>query len=84
MSLRDELDAAVGKADVASLRAALLADAGLFAKRLGKMAGRLPFALVLVVDQAEELFTLAHSPEEIALRDHALRLIQRVWTCGRT
>ena len=34
------------------------------------MAGRLPYALVLVLDQAEEVFTLAKTPEEVAGRDH--------------
>ena len=33
---------------------------------------------MLVLDQAEELFTLARTPEEIAGRDQALRLLQRV------
>ena len=38
----------------------------------------MPHALVLVFDQAEELFTLARTPEEVAGRDHALRMLQRV------
>ena len=42
------------------------------------MAGRLPYALVLVFDQIEEVFTLAKTPEEVADRDHALRMLQRV------
>ena len=42
------------------------------------MAGRLPHALVLVLDQAEEVFTLAKTPEEVAGRDHALRMLQRL------
>ena len=58
--------------------AALAKDAGLFAALLAKMAGQLPHALVLVIDQAEELFTLARSPAEIEVRDHALVMIQRV------
>ena len=53
-------------------------DAGLLADVLARMAGQLPHALVLVIDQAEELFTLARLPEEIADRDHALRMLQRL------
>ena len=32
----------------------------------------------MVFDQIEEIFTLARTPEEVATRDHALRMIQRV------
>ena len=42
-------------------------DAGLFSDLLTRMAARLPHALVLIIDQAEELFTLARTPDEIAI-----------------
>ena len=45
---------------------------------LARVADRLPHALVLVFDQVEELFTLAKTPEEVAWRDQALRMLQRV------
>jgi tetratricopeptide (TPR) repeat protein len=65
-------------ADYLSLREALARDAGLFAKLLTRIAAPLPHALVLFMDQAEELFTFSRSPEEIRDRDHALKMIQRV------
>ena len=79
MNLRRLLDEALGTpADFATLRAALRRDPRLLADILARMAGRLPHALVLVFDQAEEVFTLARTPEEVAGRDHALRMLQRV------
>ena len=73
------IDEALGApADFATLREALRRDSQLFAKILARIAGRLPYALVLVFDQAEEVFTLAKTPEEVAGRDHALRMLQRV------
>ena len=55
-----------------------MADPGRLATLLERLSAHLPHALVLVLDQAEELFTLAKTPEEIAARDQALRLLQRV------
>ena len=79
IDLRPTIDDVLGApADFATLRAALAQDAGLFSTLLAQMAARLPHALVLVIDQAEELFTLARSPAEIEVRDHALKMIQRV------
>ena len=79
IALRPVLDEALGtKADAATLRAALMADPGRLATLLERLSAPLPHALVLVLDQAEELFTLAKTPEEIAARDQALRLLQRV------
>ena len=75
----DAVDKMLGRpADFATLRAALARDAGFFSTLLTRMAARLPHALVLVIDQAEELFTLARSPDEIAMRDHTLKMLQRV------
>ena len=79
IALRPVLDEALGtKADAATLRAALMDDPGRLATLLERLSAPLPHALVLVLDQAEELFTLAKTPEEIAARDQALRLLQRV------
>jgi tetratricopeptide (TPR) repeat protein len=79
VNLRPLIDEAVGApADFTTLREALRRDLHLFAEILARIAGRLPYALVLVFDQIEEVFTLANTPEEIAGRDHALRMIQRV------
>ena len=50
----------------------------LLADLLARMASRLPHALVLVLDQAEEVFTLVRTPEEVADRDLALRMLQRL------
>ncbi|HMD61860.1 MAG TPA: ATP-binding protein, partial [Opitutaceae bacterium] len=79
VNLRLLIDQAVGApADFATLREALRRDSQLFAEILARIAGRLPYALVLVFDQIEEVFTLAKTPEEVASRDHALRMVQRV------
>ena len=79
IALRPVLDEALGtKADAAVLRAALMADPGRLATLLERLSALLPHALVLVLDQAEELFTLAKKPEEVAARDQALRLLQRI------
>jgi tetratricopeptide (TPR) repeat protein len=64
--------------DAARLRAALMADPGQLATLLERLSADLPHALVLMFDQAEELFTLVKEPDEIAARDQALRLLQRV------
>ena len=79
IDLRPVLDEALGtQADAATLRAALMEDPARLATLLELLSAHLPHALVLVLDQAEELFTLAKTPEEIAARDQALRLLQRV------
>jgi WD40 repeat protein len=79
IALRPVLDEALGApADAATLRTALMADEDRLATLLERMSARLPHALLLIIDQAEELFTLARTPEETAARDQALRLIRRV------
>ncbi len=79
VNLRLVLDDAVGApADFDTLREALRRDSQLFAEILARIAARLPYALVVVFDQIEEVFTLAKTPEEVASRDHALRMLQRV------
>ncbi|QEH38433.1 WD domain, G-beta repeat [Aquisphaera giovannonii] len=80
VDLRPAIDEALGApADQPGLREALRRDVHLLANLLARMAGRLPHALVLVLDQAEEVFTLVRpdEPEEVAARDHALRMLQR-------
>jgi len=79
IDLRQAIDFVLGQpADYTTLRAALVQDATLLSTLLARMAAALPHALVLVIDQAEEFFTLSRSPEEIRDRDHALKMIQRV------
>ena len=79
VDLRRVLDEILGTtADYATLREALRHDVHLLADMISRMAGRLPYALVLVLDQAEEVFTLAKTPEEVAGRDHGLRMLQRL------
>jgi WD40 repeat protein len=79
IDLRLVLDEALGTAaDADTLRATLMADPGLLAVLLERLSAPLPHALMLVLDQAEELFTLAKEPWEITARDQALRLLQRV------
>jgi hypothetical protein len=63
----------------AGLRAALLADAGLLAKLLTDLGELLPGAPVLVIDQAEEVFTLAQTlepAEALANRKAALEMLR--------
>ena len=50
----------------------------LFSELLQELANRLPHALVLILDQAEEIFTLALRPEALVNRDKALRMLQRL------
>ena len=79
VDLRSVLDEALKtSADYVTLRNALRGDTNLLAGILARMAGRLPHALVLVLDQAEEVFTLARTDEEVADRDQALRMLQRL------
>ncbi len=79
VDLRRVLDEALGTtADYATLREALRRDVHLLADVLARMAARLPHALVLVLDQAEEVFTLAKTPEEVASNAHALQMLQRL------
>jgi hypothetical protein len=77
VNLRVLIDEAIAApADFATLREALRRDTHLLARLLERMSARLPHALVLLLDQAEEVFTLARTPEEVASRDHGLRMLQ--------
>ncbi len=54
-----------GRTDAEGIQAAIEADPGCLGRLLAALAARLPFRLVLVIDQAEEVFTLgdAHDRE---------------------
>ncbi len=79
INLRQAIDKLLGApADFAKLRAALAKDSGFLSTLLTQMTALLPHALVLIIDQAEELFTLARSPTEIGVRDHTLKMLQRL------
>jgi WD40 repeat protein len=79
IDLRAVLNEAVKPAaDAAALRTALMNDTGLLAKLLNGLSEKLPHALVLVLDQAEELFTFAKEQAEIEGRDRFLKLLQAV------
>ncbi len=66
IDLRHVLSESLGtKADAAALRPALMADSGRLAMLLEQLSAHLPHAVVLVLDQADELFTLAKTPKEI-------------------
>jgi tetratricopeptide (TPR) repeat protein len=78
IDLRQPIDELLGApADYASLRAAMTRDTAFLKDLLTRLAARLPHALILVIDQAEELFTLARTPDEIEARDRALKMLQR-------
>jgi AAA ATPase domain len=78
IDLRQAIDLVLGRpADYTSLRAALRQDASLLKELLTRLAAQLTHALVLIVDQGEELFTMARTPEEVSDRDHTLKMFQR-------
>ena len=60
-----------------ALRAALLADRSLASRILDRMARELAKTMVLVIDQAEEIFTLHQGPED-ASRAWALEALGRL------
>ena len=62
-----------------AVRDALLADPARLDRALGALASAVPFTLVLVIDQAEEMFTLANPDGSgLADRDRVLRMLSRV------
>jgi formylglycine-generating enzyme required for sulfatase activity len=67
-----------GCVDQGSVRLALIADPGLLGRILGAIGDLLPFTAVLVVDQGEEVFTLARSPEDQERGRLALEMLRRV------
>jgi WD40 repeat protein len=62
----------------AALRDALRADTSLLGRLLAALAERLPYTLVLVIDQGEEVFTLARTRQDEANRHLALEMLRRV------
>ncbi|MFO0798483.1 MAG: tetratricopeptide repeat protein [Gemmataceae bacterium] len=60
-----------------ALRDALQADPGLLGRLLAELGRVLPFTPVLVIDQAEEVFTLARTPADEANRARALEMLRR-------
>ncbi|HEX8202648.1 MAG TPA: AAA family ATPase, partial [Isosphaeraceae bacterium] len=64
-------------ADPVALREALRSDATLLGRLLSDLAGRLPHNLVLVIDQVEEIFTLARTPEDAESRRLALEMLRQ-------
>jgi WD40 repeat protein len=70
--------------DVSSLRQALLAAPALLGRLLAEIGQRLPFTPVLVIDQAEEVFTLAHERGDEAARAASLEMLRQASeTAGR-
>ena len=68
-----------GPACLPAVREALLADPALLDRALGALGSAVPFTLVLVIDQAEEMFTLANPDGSgLADRDRVLRMLSRV------
>jgi WD40 repeat protein len=59
------------------LRAALQASPGLLGSLLAALAAQLPFGLVLVIDQGEEVFTLARTPDDAENRRLALEALRQ-------
>jgi hypothetical protein len=77
--LRPVLAEQLGRApDFSGLRAALCADPLLLGRLLDAIASRLPYVPVLVLDQAEEMFTLARTPGEAESRRAALEMLRRL------
>jgi hypothetical protein len=66
-----------GRREVAVLRQALLDDPSLLGRMLADLGQRLPFLPVLVMDQAEEVFTLAREKEDEAARTVALEMLRQ-------
>jgi WD40 repeat protein len=62
----------------AALRDALRADTSLLGQVLAALAERLPYTLVLVMDQGEEVFTLASTREDEDSRDLTMEMLRRV------
>lgn len=60
-----------------ALRDAFRADPALLGRLLAELSRRLPFTPVLVIDQAEEVFTLARTPADEANRNEALEMLRR-------
>jgi WD40 repeat protein len=70
--------------DVVTLRQALLDDRKLLGRLMSELGERLPFTPVLVIDQAEEVFTLARERGDELVRAAALQILRETAeTLGR-
>ena len=79
VNLRQVVDQIVGApAELGRIRAALVRDAAVLGKLLAAIAQRLPYTLVLVIDQAEEIFTLPSASGSAANRQYAFRMLQHL------
>ncbi len=67
-----------GVPSLAALGDAMRADTSLLGRLLAALAERLPYTLVLVIDQGEEVFTLARTQEDEGNRHRALEMLRRV------
>ena len=76
IDLAVKLEEVLGEAPLLeALRGAMARDASLLGRVLAALSSLLPYALVLVIDQAEEIFTLV-KPEEAEARRPALDMLR--------
>ena len=75
-------DALGGKSGPEAVRAAMAADPDFLGRLLAGIAAKLPYTPVLVIDQAEEVFTLARTPADEAARNRALDSLRRAAAQG--
>ena len=61
-----------------ALRSAFLEDPALLGRLLSELAALLPFAPILIVDQAEEVFTLARSKQDEKARIAVLEMLRQL------
>jgi WD40 repeat protein len=61
-----------------ALRAALVGDSGLLGRLLTTLGDRLPFEPVVLIEQGEEMFTLARQREDAENRAAGLEMLRRV------
>jgi hypothetical protein len=69
--------------EVPSLRAGLLKDRKLLGRLLTEIGSRLSYTPVLVIDQAEEIFTLARAPEDRVNREKTLEMLRETVELAR-
>jgi hypothetical protein len=62
---------------VAALRQALLDDPALLGRLLAELGERLPYTPILLIDQAEEVLTLAREKGDEAVRAAALEMLRQ-------
>ena len=70
--------AGAGPAAIGTVRKSLASDPDRLKEVLSAVALGLPFTLVVVIDQAEEMFTLAAGEEQAARRDAFLESVRRL------